>query len=267
MNIQHNPFSAAPYGVFKIIWKYIKYWVGSVNQHGIHPPTLFQFVTEVMNKQHLFKKTDVEAQRTAFKSSKEVLHFFDYGKDGEQGQRSIAQIAKRSLKKPRYARLLASACQYYKVNNVLELGTSLGITTAYLARETQQSVVSLEGDAGVMEHAKKAWEALGIHNVQSIVGNFDDTLGSLGDQKFDLIYIDGNHRLEPTLRYFNFLLNHHTHDNTLLVFDDIHYSEQMEEAWTRIQNDLRVTSTVDLFFLGFAWINPKMTKQNFAIRF
>jgi predicted O-methyltransferase YrrM len=85
--------------------------------------------------------------------------------------------------------------------------------------------------------------------------------------RVDLAYIDGNHRLHPTLQYFEQLLQKKTPDS-IFIFDDIHWSAGMEEAWRTICQHPAVTCSIDLFFLGFVFFRPEFkAKQHFCIRF
>ncbi len=255
-----------PYGRFRIARKYLKYYTSSGNKHDVHSPFVYEFVTEVLKKTRKAKSNDIEVERSRLIRSKQVIDFTDFGKNGNVFERSISDMAKKALKSKKYARLLGRIVQFYECKNVLELGTSLGITTAYLAKHSEGQVTSLEGDASVAGIAQNIWGQLGLSNVHSIVGNFDNTLDQVSENQFDMIYIDGNHKLEPTLRYFNLLLEKATED-TLFVLDDIHYSRGMEQAWSSIKNHPRVTASIDLFFLGIVTINPGYSKQEFLLKY
>ena len=82
-----------------------------------------------------------------------------------------------------------------------------------------------------------------------------------------MAYVDGNHRYEPTIRYFQLLLSH-AHNDTILIFDDIHWSAEMEKAWKEIQQHPSVRCTVDLFYLGFVFLRDEFkVPQHFVVRF
>ena len=122
---------------------------------------------------------------------------------------------------------------------------------------------------GNLVFTKKSGQRKRIKNIQSYNGNFDDLLPSIIHQlpSIDLAYIDGNHRFDPTINYFHQLLNK-THNNSILVFDDIHWSEEMEQAWDHIRQNSAVTCSIDLFFIGIILLsNNFKVKQDFVIRF
>ena len=156
--------------------------------------------------------------------------------------------------------------QHFQPNKVLELGTSLGITTAYLAYDQSVDITTLEGSERVAQEAEQVWKNLKLSQIQCITGDFDKTLLSVTQQSFDLIYLDGNHRCEPTLAYFE-MLKKNSYKKTIFIFDDIHYSKSMEEAWRQIKQQADVTITIDLFFVGLVWIDPSLSKENFVLRY
>ena len=184
--------------------------------------------------------------------------------------RVIKNIAASSLKSKKFAQLLYRIIQYYKPATILELGTSLGITSSYLAKGNEQGhVFTCEGSSTIAAIAQKNFDQLHIKNIHLTQGDFAKTLQPLLNEtgKVYLAFIDGNHRKDPTLEYFTKLLNHST-PYTILIFDDIHWSEEMEAAWHAIQQNTAVTLTIDLFFIGLVFINADLKeKQHFTIRF
>lgn len=256
--------AAVPYSKLKIVRKYISYYFRSSTKSDIHSPFVYELVDQVVHKRRHPKTKLIEAERKRLTNSKAEIDFVDYGKAGNLFRKKVADIAKRALKPKKYAHLLRSIVYHYKAKNVLELGTSLGITTAYLAADGAQ-ITTMEGDPNVANIAQNVWGQLGFKNIDCIVGNFDKTLDQLNG-KYDVIYIDGNHSYEPTLRYFKHL-HQHAHEDTLFIFDDIHYSKDMERAWNDLQEKTAVTLSVDLFFIGIVSLSTSYTKQHFEVRF
>ncbi len=160
--------------------------------------------------------------------------------------------------------------QYYQPKTILELGTSFGITTSYLASgNAAAKIYTCEGAKEIASIAKQNFQTLNIKNIDVIEGDFAKTLPTLFSQiqQVDFAFVDGNHRKAPTVEYFKELLNHST-SSTLMVFDDIHWSKEMEEAWAEIQQHPCVTLTVDLFFIGIVCINTDIkVKQHFAVSY
>ena len=255
-----------PYGKLKLAFAYVKYYLRANNRHGIHSPFVYNFYTEVIRKVSKSRNRRIEKERKRLKASNQILDFLDYGKKGTLHRKKVSDIAKTSLKSKKYAQLLSQSVKYFNINNILELGTSLGVTTSYLASNSNTSVITMEGDPSVLKIAQNMWNHLGLTNIKSVEGNIDVTLDTIKKETFDFIYIDGNHKLEPTLRYFNSLLSK-AHAKTVFVFDDIHYSAEMENAWNEIQNHQQTTVSIDLFFVGYVFLDPDLSKQQFELRY
>ena len=137
------------------------------------------------------------------------------------------------------------------------------------AANANANVITMEGSSEIAAVAKKHFQYLGLKNIEQVTGNFDETLpGVLSrNAQLDFVFIDGNHRLEPTMRYFEWL-KPHVHENTVLIFDDIHWSKEMELAWKKIQADEMVTLTIDLFFIGMVFFRKEnKVKQHFSVRY
>ncbi len=181
-----------------------------------------------------------------------------------------SDIARHAAKPRKLGQLLFRVARHYRPMTILELGTSLGLSTAYLASGSPEAALwSIEGSAAVAAAAGRNLHHLGLDRTKILTGNFDDILEPLlaGTGPIDLAFVDGNHRCEPTLRYFDMLIRH-CGRSAVLIFDDIHWSREMEQAWRSIREDPRVYLTIDLFFIGFVFLREEFkVKQDFTIRF
>lgn len=264
------------YNGWQIGLRYLQYrWRASGRKgHGIHSPFVFELVTQVFNDDRQFYAYEtIEQQRQLLLNSTVEVMVEDFGAGsagGTQANRKISAVAARSLKPAKYARLLFRFVQHYRCLHVLELGTCLGITTAYLASASSDvQVTTLEGASAYARKAGEVFRQLHLENIRQIEGNFDVTLPDVlaAAAPWDFIFLDGNHRLEPTIRYFELLLTH-AHAGTVFVFDDIHWSREMEQAWKVIKDHPAVTLTIDLFFIGIVFIRPEQrSKEHFIIPF
>lgn len=264
------------YSPFQLAQKYLHYYRTALNGkgHGMHSPFIFQFILHVLNnKSHYQPDVSIEALRTALLSDNRTLEIEDLGAGSRTGngkKRTVRQLAKTAVKPKKYGQLLYRLVKHYQPETIVELGTSLGLTTAYLATANPLSkVVTVEGSGAIYNVAKENFKSLNIQNVEALQGHFDDALPQLlhSMEKVDVGYIDGNHRLEPTLSYFQHFLEK-VHNDTILIFDDIHWSLEMEQAWNEIKSHPRVRCSVDIFFLGFIFFrNEFKQKQHFSIRF
>jgi len=130
-------------------------------------------------------------------------------------------------------------------------------------------LITMEGSKEIAEVAKRNLKSLKAGNTEIVEGNFDNTLSSVVSRlsTVDFAFIDGNHRKEPTERYFKELLSK-TNNDSILVFDDIHWSSEMEAVWETIKKNPAVTCSIDLFFIGIVFFRKEFKeKQHFVIRF
>ena len=214
----------------------------------------------------------VENRRRQLLNSPASISVTDFGAGSHTGagrQRRIADIARTAAKPRHLAQLLFRLVNYFRPATILELGTSLGLTTAYLASaDSRHRVITFEGCPNVAAVAHETFTALELRNVEVVVGNIDDTLApalAALSAPIDFAFFDGNHRYEPTLRYFELCQQHRTADS-VFVFDDIHWSEDMERAWEAIKAHPDVTLTVDLFYIGLVFFRKNQPKQHFWLR-
>jgi predicted O-methyltransferase YrrM len=261
---------------FQLVKKYIHYFFTASNGkgHGIHSPFVFDFVKNVLNDRNDYKLYQtVESLRKQLLNDHNVVEVLDLGAGSvtsKSRKRKISDIARFAAKPKRFGQLMFRIIRHYQPRNIIELGTSLGITTCYLAMaNTSASVITLEGAPSIAAKAIKNFELSGIKNVQLQEGNFDETLVLVlsGINSLDFAFVDGNHQKEPTLRYFR-LLSDKINNASILIFDDIHWSAEMEEAWEIIKAQPMVTLTIDLFFVGLIFFSDEFKiKQHFVINF
>lgn len=264
------------YSKWQLAGKYLNYYFSASNGkgHGTHSPFIFHFITHVLNNRQPYPEyTTVETRRNKLLKDKTVLTIEDFGAGSSFSKaykRTIATIAGSSAKPKKFGQLLFRMVKEYQPQTILELGTSLGITTSYLSLAKPDSkLITMEGAAEVMAMTSRYFMESGIENITTEQGNFDDTLPAVVHKlsSVDFAFIDGNHRQEPTERYFLELLTK-TNNESILIFDDIHWSEEMEKAWETIKNHPSVRCSVDLFFIGIVFFRQEfLEKLHFRIRF
>ena len=264
------------YNHLQVASKFIAYYLTAANGrgHGIHSPFVFDFVRQVlMDKRQYPDYNTVESLRQKLLTDKQLLTVQDFGAGStvnKGNQRTIATIAKYAAKPEKYAKLLYRMVRYYQPEKILELGTSLGISTAYLSlAKPDAKITTMEGASAVAARADQNFQDLKLSNIKIVEGNFDTTLAGVVNESssLDFIFLDGNHRKEPTIRYFNSLLPAIA-DHSIVVVDDIHWSPEMEEAWNTIKIHATVKCSIDLFFLGIVFFRKDFREQqHFTIRF
>lgn len=265
-----------PYSSFQLAWRYLRYYITASNSrgHGVHSPFVYSLITEVLNDDRLFYMYElIEAHRADLMHDRTSIELEDFGAGSRLNkgyETTVSVIAKTALKPKKFGQLLFRLVNYLGAKNILELGTSLGITSAYLAAAKQEAkVITMEGSAAIAAIAGKNFNHFGLKNIKQVMGNFDDTLlPTLAKiEGLDLVFIDGNHRYEPTMHYFEQVLTK-CHDNSLIIFDDIHWSADMERAWAEIKTHPAVTLTIDLFFVGLVFFRVEQkAKQHFRVKF
>src|SRR6187431_2122909 len=264
------------YSPLQLAVKYFKQWLSASNGkgHGMHSPFVFEFITKILNDKTFYPEYEkVESLRNRLLNDHTVLEVKDFGAGSvisKKNQRSISSLAKNAAKPKKFGQLLFRMVKYYQAATILELGTSLGITTSYFSlAKPDARLITMEGSKEIAEIAKRNHRNLEIRNIEIVEGNFDNTLSSVvrGLSTVDFAFIDGNHRKEPTERYFKEILSK-ANNNSILVFDDIHWSSEMEAAWETIKKDAAVTCSIDLFFIGIVFFRKESKeKQHFTIRY
>ena len=149
---------------------------------------------------------------------------------------------------------------------IVELGTSLGVTTAYMAAmDKRNKVITYEGCPAVAEIAKENWEALGLKNIDCRVGEITAEILDRDLERVDVAFIDAHHTYAGTRAYFN-VLAEKVHRKSVMIVDDIHYNKEMEQAWREICADERVTSTMDLYQMGLVFFDKDYWKRHYRCR-
>ena len=184
-------------------------------------------------------------------------------------ERKISNIARYAGTPPRFSRLLARLIGRFQAQTVVELGTSLGLNALYMALANPAThLYTLEGSKCIASLAGKHFKSLGAQNIRIIEGNIDQSLETVlaGLSKIDLLYMDANHRYEPTIRYFEQVLPK-LHQNSLVVLDDIHWSAGMNRAWQEIKTKPEVSLSLDLFEVGILFFDPDLPKAHYILKF
>lgn len=252
------------------IKQYIKFLLKSTNQHGVHSPFVYQFVTKCLydkKKYDAYKK--LQNYRKTLKNSKAELDITDLGEGSKtlgNEVRKVSQMVSTSSSTKKEARLLYRVAKYFKLSSVLELGTSLGVGTYAFALANENSkIITIEGCKNTSNFTQSQFQDLGIDNVYFNIGTFSFEIEKLEQKHFDCIYFDGHHNKEATIQYFEALLPK-AHNDSIFIFDDIYWSKEMTEAWDYIKAHKAVTVTVDCFHLGFVFFRKEQAKEHFRIR-
>lgn len=252
---------------------FFQFLLSSKNEHTLHSPFVYDLYTKiVIDTKSLPIYTEIENLRKKLLKNQTVIEITDFGAGSQiykTNHRKIRQIAKSAEKAPRFGRLLFRLIQHFEPNIIFDLGTSLGITTLYESKAYEfGKVFTFEGCPKTAKIAEENFKALNCQNIEIMVGNLDETLSNQLSKikQLDFAFFDANHRYEPTVRYFEMCMTK-ANEESVFVFDDIHWSDEMHEAWKYISNHPAVMISIDLFFVGLVFFRKNQPKQHFILRY
>lgn len=255
-------------------WHRLSSW--NTGGEGIHSPSLFYIVRFLFPQQYRYYRwREIENLRDKLSRTPDTLPITDYG-TGTQTSLSISKIAQNHLERAEVGQLFFKLIVHLRHElqrdlNIVELGTSLGLTTAYLAApHSKNRVTTYEGNPETLQIAQRNWEKLHLKNITPILGDINLTLLNNARTKestepIDFIFIDANHRKEPTIQYFSHFLKR-LHEHSMVVIDDIYHSPEMREAWKQICAFPQVTSSFDCYHFGILFFDPHLLKRHYRIR-
>jgi predicted O-methyltransferase YrrM len=254
------------------IVSFLKFFWKSKNEHSVHSPFVYDFVSKCLyNKKFYPEYATLKNYRKSLLDNKNFIDVTDFGagsKIFKSNERQICQIAKSAGISLKRSELLFRIVKYFQPDTILEIGTSLGMATAAMHLGNKNAkIISLEGCSNTLNQTKFQFQKFDFDNVNFINMEFSSYFKSNNQQPTtnNFIYFDGNHSQKATLDYFNLLLPIITNDS-IWIFDDIHWSSEMENAWEIIKKHKKVTVTIDTFQWGIVFFRSEQEKEDFVIR-
>lgn len=249
--------------------QYLNYLFKAKGRHGIHSAFVYSFYERVLyNTEEYYEFAPIEYTRSRMLHSDEVIEVIDYG-TGANGRKKIKDIAHLSSVPAKEGQMLFRLVNFMQPKVMVEMGTSLGISTLYEAKACPQAtLITMEGSPQTAAAASKNFELMKAGNIKVVTGDFNSTLPEVlkSVDKVDYVFFDGNHRKEATLNYFKSFLPKAS-GNCVFVFDDIRWSKDMYGAWTEIIKEPRATVTIDLFSVGLVFFRQGQVKEHFILKF
>ena len=258
-----------------LVKSYISYWFKAKTRFKIHSPFVFDLIETVFKDLDIYPGfKEIDGYKKQLSRNQSVIETTDFGKGGAEGKTIISSVklgrlVKRRSQQKKQAQLLYRLSRRFKPENILEMGTAAGISASYIKYPIPESkMISLEGCENLAHVAGQTLEELRIQNVEIRTGDFEQSLPKVIKEfeKLDFVFFDGNHRKDATLNYFAQCVEL-ANEKSLFIFDDIHWSPGMAEAWEIIKNDPRVMLSIDLFWLGLVFFRKGSPKQDFVIRY
>ena len=248
---------------------FLNYQWKAKTKYYLHSPFVYQFYLNVLEGTNDAQLTAIENLRKRLGQNNTLISLNDLGTRPARHVK-LSTLESKVAVRPKYGRLLYQLVKYFQPVNILEIGTSIGLSSAYLALANKSShIYSLEGSAPLIELAKVNHRSLNISNIDIIEGDFFQTLSGVLEkmEQIDLVFFDGNHRKEATLQYFDACLEK-AHPESIFIFDDIYWNKEMSEAWTEIKAHSRITLALDVFQFGICFFKKeKLSKEEFVLRY
>jgi predicted O-methyltransferase YrrM len=250
--------------------KFLSYQQRAQTKYYIHSPFVYQFFLNILDGKAANNLQSINILRNKTFQTYDKILINDMGEGAGIKEKIISDLVSRASVPDKYGKVLFNLVKYFAPHTIIELGTCLGIGTAYMATAGPSArIITIEGSRELADYAGRNFNELKLNNIEQVTGNFDEKLPEVlaGLETIDMAFIDGNHRYGPTMMYFNSLI-HKANDNTVLVFDDIYWSREMTDAWTAIKKDPRITLTIDIYRFGIAFMQrDKLAKEDFVLRY
>lgn len=251
---------------------YISYFLRVVDRHSLQAPYIFNFYSRLTDGLKSQKTClDIEILRNALKQDHRTIFGADFGAGSRVlslgGNRTIASIARHGVSSPRDCLLLSQLVEMVQPSTCIELGTALGLSTAYLSRAMPNGLIhSFEGIPDLCKIAADTWEKLACENINLVSGDIDEHLPKLLHQvkKVNFVIIDANHTSDALLRYFHWI-KPHLSPGAVLYIDDIRWSLEMYDAWQKVTKDKAVTLSIELLNSGLLVFEEGLPKQHYIL--
>ena len=261
----------------KKLWQLISYFnyrIKAKTRYKVHSPFVYELVEKVFRDKKRYKEySELNKARRRLLERTDRVEVLDFGASAGKNDYAIkitivGDVVKKTSHTKKQLELLFRLARYFKPKTILEFGTSVGISASYIGKGYPDAkLITMEGSMGLAAVADANLKKRGV-SVELEVGEFDAILDNVtkDEEVIDMVFFDGNHRKKSTLKYFEKCLLK-ADENSVFIFDDIHWSPGMELAWKKIKSNKRVSISIDLYWAGMIFFKTGIAKQDFVIRY
>ncbi|PQB03862.1 O-methyltransferase [Aureitalea marina] len=256
--------------MLKIALAYLRFLTKSLHLHGIHSPFVYEFQQRCVKDRNRYPEYKIlEQHRMALLNRRDAIEVTDLGAGSRvfrSDVRSVRSVARNAGIGSHRQQLLFRLCRYFNIGSALELGTSLGMGSLAIKLACPEvHLVTVEGCPNTAHVAEAEWLHTGVDGIDLRRQSFEEFFETLEEERFDLIYIDGDHSYAGTMAAFDRFEANCT-ENGMMIFDDIYWSQEMTRAWEEIRQNPRISVSIDSFGWGIAFFRREQEKQHFYLR-
>jgi predicted O-methyltransferase YrrM len=253
---------------------YFNYYRKAATRYRVHSPYVYELIEKVFrDKERYNDYRSLNRVRKRYARRKDKVETMDFGAAAGNKKyivriTTVGKVVRERTHSRKQLEFLYRMAKWFQPETILEFGTAAGISALYLGKGSPGSrMITMEGCMGLASIANKSFAKRNL-NIEVEVGDFDAILDNIlkRTDKLDMVFFDGNHRKTPTLDYFEKCIEK-ADENSVFMFDDIHWSRGMSSAWTTIKKDPRVSVTIDLYWIGLVFFKKNIEKQDFVIRY
>ncbi len=249
--------------------KFLSYQWRAKSKYYLHSPFVYQFYLHALEGIDDSTLLPIQKLRTELRANEQAIQLNDFG-TGSKREITVSRLEQQVAVRHQYGQLLFALVKYCQPKTILEIGTSIGLSAAYMALgQPAAKIISLEGSKDIAEVARRNHRHLLLTNIEIITGEFGSSLPQVLPQfnSLDMVFFDGNHTQKSTLAYFHACLEK-INEKTVFVFDDIYWNEEMTNAWNEIKAHPQITLTIDVFQFGICFFRKdKLAKEDFVLRY
>ena len=256
----------------RILIQYLQFYWKAGNAYSIHSPFVYTLYCEVLKPKSFVVNSNLLLVQNLLRqlfSSKESFSAHDTGEPSRTRKAlTIGEKARSVSQDIKGGQILYRLVKKFQPEVIVEMGTGAGASSLYMSCASPASrIYTVEGNASMALIAKDLFQKFEHANIQLLEGRFHDVLPSLLSSLngFDMAFIDGDHKGESLMKYFETLLPYIS-ETSILVLHDIYWSNDMLETWKKLVSRPEVHVSVDVFHFGLLFFNKAQPKQHFELR-